>query len=63
MEIATVALALIESIIAMVKQSRDASAETSAEVLARLTSAQAALQAASDEAHAELGELEKEAGQ
>lgn len=62
MEIAGVALSLIENIVAMVKQAKDASAEQSAAILERLSKADAALVSARDEAHAELDKLEGEAG-
>jgi hypothetical protein len=54
MEIAAVALGIIASIVDMVKQAKNASAEKSAEIAARLTAAEAALKSAADEAHAEL---------
>lgn len=60
MEIATVALELIENIIAMVKKSKDASAEKSADILARLQAADVALAKASDDAHAELAKIQVE---
>jgi hypothetical protein len=52
MEIAAVALGIIASIVDMVKQAKNASAEKSAEIAARLTAAEAALKGAADEAHA-----------
>jgi Cu/Ag efflux protein CusF len=54
MEIAAVALGIIASIVDMVKQAKNASAEKSAEIAARFTAAEAALKGAADEAHAEL---------
>lgn len=54
MEIAAVALSIIASVVDMIRQAKNASAEQSADIAARLAAAETALKGAAAEAHAEL---------